>query len=130
VFTARYALSPYIKQIRIVFKGLKIRASFAEIGQLVQNVKQGQRNGHKQRQKKGGDLKSLYFSSFRKENMLKWAERKHSQSGRGCTVSLRKRTRNQIFTCMFTYHVFFNGVTACVGHGDSLTDFSVTRKAR
>jgi hypothetical protein len=25
VFTARYALSPYIKQIRFVFKGLKIQ---------------------------------------------------------------------------------------------------------
>jgi hypothetical protein len=32
VFTARYALSPYIKQIRYVFKGLKSVAAAAKEG--------------------------------------------------------------------------------------------------
>jgi hypothetical protein len=37
VFTARYALSPYIKQIRLVFRGL-IECSYSELEKvLVQN---------------------------------------------------------------------------------------------
>jgi hypothetical protein len=28
VFTARYGLSPHIKQTRLVFKGLKVKSSF------------------------------------------------------------------------------------------------------
>jgi hypothetical protein len=30
VFTARYALSPYIKQIRFVFKGLMLRDTYTD----------------------------------------------------------------------------------------------------
>jgi hypothetical protein len=39
VFTARYALSPYIKQIRFVFKGLKATKLFYQILQFGINKK-------------------------------------------------------------------------------------------
>jgi hypothetical protein len=35
VFTARYALSPYIKQIRFVFKGLKLVFRGVEFEQFI-----------------------------------------------------------------------------------------------
>jgi hypothetical protein len=41
VFTARYALSPYIKQIRFVFKGLihtRNRASLLECGRRLKQL--------------------------------------------------------------------------------------------
>jgi hypothetical protein len=40
MFTARYALSPYIKQIRFVFKGLRYRPdTFLELKKPIKNLR-------------------------------------------------------------------------------------------
>jgi hypothetical protein len=38
MFTARYALSPYIKQIRFVFKGLRQRVDDVEVFTVLINL--------------------------------------------------------------------------------------------
>jgi hypothetical protein len=66
VFTARYALSPYIKQIRFVFKGL--RTYYREIQE---DVTEGWISVHKE------ELRNLYCSpniiSMIKSEVIRWA---------------------------------------------------------
>jgi hypothetical protein len=60
VFTARYALSPYIKQIRFVFKGLNMITDTAHVTALSKNYTvQGNANAL---QLPSGDIRKYKFT--------------------------------------------------------------------
>jgi hypothetical protein len=71
VFTARYALSPYIKQIRFVFKGwIDVFLIFVNIPRKRRKDKtrKGKRRKEKKRkEKKGKEKKFIIVSGVRKE---------------------------------------------------------------
>jgi hypothetical protein len=77
------------------------------------------------RQKEGGDLKSLPFPPLRKENRLKRSERKHSTGlTRIYCIPTQKDTESHIYL-YFHISTVLQCSNFCVSHG---TDFSVTCK--